>query len=115
MVSSYTSLLGNQYKDQLGEEGNDYIKFAYEGAQRMSTLINDLLDYARIGKSQIKFEQSDCNDLLEDVVFNLSEITRESNAKITWGALPVLNCSQSYMRLMFQNLIANAIKFRGNV
>ncbi len=75
----------------------------------MQSLIKDVLDYSRIGLDK-KMGATNCNSIVKDVLDDLATAIKESNPKIYVEALPVINC-YSEIRLLFQNLISNAIKF----
>lgn len=114
MVSSYTQLLANRYKDKLDGDANDFINFAVDGASRMQRLINDLLEFSRIQTRGNNFHEADTSLILAEALINLRQKIEESNAIITNENLPVIICDQYQIVRLFQNLIDNAIKFRGN-
>ncbi len=113
MVASFTQLLQSRYQDKLDDEANEYIDFAVDGATRMQGLINDLLTFSRIGTKGISFSPTDMNVILENVLANIQQSTIEAEAKITYDPLPVIIADGSQMMQILQNLISNAIKFRG--
>jgi len=111
MVSSYTQLLGHRYKDKLDEDANDFINFAVDGAIRMQQLINDLLDYSRVTTKAKEPKLLDANALLGQAVSNLQNKIETSAAMITNDELPEIRADEGQLVRVFQNLIANAIKF----
>jgi len=113
MISNFAQLLEKRYKDKLDEDANDFIKFITEGVVRMQDLINSLLAYSRIGKNYKEFEKVDLNDVLKDTIDNLKQIINETNAEIIHDSLPSLFADKYQLIQVFQNLISNAIKFRG--
>lgn len=113
MVAAYTQLLAEQYSDRLDEKAQRYIHYAVDGATRMQTLIQDLLTFSRCGRSDMGSEISDCNLILQRALDRLVGVIEEAHARITWDPLPVLPVNRSQMEHVFQNLISNAIKFRG--
>lgn len=113
MVAAYTQLLAEQYGDRLDEKAQRYIHYAVDGAMRMQTLIQDLLTFSRCGRSDMDSEISDCNLILQRALDRLAAVVEESHARITWDPLPVLPVNRSQMEHVFQNLISNAVKFRG--
>jgi light-regulated signal transduction histidine kinase (bacteriophytochrome) len=113
MISSFAQLLERRYKDKLDEDANDFIRFITEGVVRMQDLINSLLTYSRIGKDYKRFEKIDLNNVLKDVLDNLRQIINETNAEIIYDSLPSLVGDKYQLLQVFQNLISNAIKFRG--
>jgi PAS domain S-box-containing protein len=113
MVASYTQLLGKRYKDKLDSDANDFINFAVDGATRMQRLINDLLDYSRVTTRGKPFVNTDLSAVVDLAVNNLQEKISESGAVIHKSALPVIEGDELQLMRVFQNLIDNAIKFRG--
>jgi PAS domain S-box-containing protein len=111
MVSSFTQLLSKRYKDKLDQDANEYIQYAVEGAIRMQTLINDLLEYSRIGTKGKKISAVDMQSVLKQALDNLSLKINEKNADITIDDLPVISADGGQMIQLFQNLIGNALKF----
>lgn len=114
MVSSYLQLLQRRYHGKLGVDGNDFIAYAVEGARHMQKLIKDLLAYSRVSTQGQPFELTDCGIVLERVLVNLSLSMRQSQAQISHGPLPTVWSDPEQLALVFQNLIANAIKFHGD-
>lgn len=112
MVASYTQLLARRYKDRLDEDANEFIEFAVDGARRMQDLINDLLAYSRVGTRALQLEQVDCNRLVDDVVRDLAPAIADSDGSVTRDDLPRIAADSTQLRQLFQNLIANGIKFR---
>ncbi len=112
MVSSFTQLLKQRYQDKLGNDGNDYIRFAVEGSKRMYDLLNGLLTYSRIQTRGKDFEKVDLNEVLDKVKENLSLMIEETKAVINSKNLPVIFADESQMIQLIQNLIENGLKFR---
>ncbi|MGB2727489.1 MAG: ATP-binding protein [Halobacteriota archaeon] len=112
MVSSYVQMLARRYKGKLDADADDFIAFAVGGANRMQTLINDLLTYSRVGTHGKPVEPTDCEAVLDQVLTNLKVSIEESSAVVTHDALPTVIADASQLGLLFQNLIDNAIKFR---
>lgn len=110
-VSGFVGLLNKQYKGRLDENADKYLDFILQASDRMKTLIKDLLDYSRIGRA-IAFVRSDCNVLLHEVLADMGNNIRENNAHIVPEVLPVVYAYPTELKLLFQNLISNAIKFR---
>jgi PAS domain S-box-containing protein len=111
MVSSFTQLLADHFKETLDEDVKDYIRFAVDGAKRMSELIYDLLTYSRIQSTGREFSRVDMNIVLENVIQNLSIYITEKNATITSDKLPVILADEYQMGQLMQNLVNNAMKF----
>lgn len=110
-VSGFVGLLNKQYKGRLDENADKYLEYILQASDRMKTLIKDLLDYSRIGRA-IAFVRSDCNMLLHEVLADMDNNIRENNAHIVPEELPVVYAFPTELKLLFQNLISNAIKFR---
>jgi PAS domain S-box-containing protein len=114
MVTSYMQLIEKRYKEKLDEDGIEFIEFAVDGAKRMKTLIGDLLTYSRVGSKEKPFESVDCGRVLEKALSNLEIAIEESGAEITHAPLPTVRGDEVQLVQLFQNLIGNAIKFRGD-
>ncbi len=110
-ISGFADLLDKEYRNQLTGNGHVYLNYLSQASDRMKTLIKDLLDYSRIGRQKAAM-QVDCDELLDEVVADLGESIRESGARVNYAGLPVLYAYPTELKLLFQNLIANAIKFR---
>ncbi len=113
MVSSYTQLLARRYRGKLDSDADEFIGYAVDGANRMQTLINDLLAYSRVTAQGKVFERVDCNGLLEEVLSNLRVADEQNRAVVTHDPLPTVMADRGQLGQLFQNLIGNAIKFRG--
>jgi len=112
-IGSYCQLLQRRYKGKLDNDADQFIDFAVEGAKRMQVLINDLLKYSRVGTRGKPFEPTDCNAVFNDAISNLRQAIEESAAVVTSDPLPAVSGDAVQLGQLFQNLIANAIKFRG--
>jgi PAS domain S-box-containing protein len=113
MINSFLQILSEKYKDQLDKDANEFIGFAIDGSNRMKNLIQSLLEYSRLNNIN-PFEQIDVNFLLNEVLQNLSTQIKENNAMIEVNELPKIYGDPLLIAQLFQNLIANAIKFRTN-
>ncbi|MBC7426685.1 MAG: HAMP domain-containing protein [Bacteroidia bacterium] len=109
-ISNFTDLFQRKYKGQLDENADEYLGYILKATSRMQTLIRDLLDYSRIGHN-LKLSDIDCNILLQEVAADMAVSISESNSKIVIEKLPEIYASTE-IKLVFQNLISNAIKFR---
>jgi light-regulated signal transduction histidine kinase (bacteriophytochrome) len=114
MVTGFLDLLRIKFKDKIDPLAQGYIAYAFDGATRMSTMMKDLLTYARAGGQDIKPEPLDLQGVLEYVKANLKTSIEESKAAITADPLPTVTADASQMRQVFQNLLANALKFRAD-
>ena len=113
MITSFLQLLEKRYKDQLDEDANEFIEYIVDNARRMKYLIDDLLEYSRVTSQAKEFENIDLEKVLEDVLSNLSILIIENNVTVTHDSLPTIFADKNQMMQVFQNLITNAIKFRG--
>jgi light-regulated signal transduction histidine kinase (bacteriophytochrome) len=113
MVATYTQLLAERYRGRLDENADKFIGYACEGALRMQALVQDLLAFSRVGRSGGACGCVNCNAALAEVLQSLGPAMKESGAVVTHGALPVVWADRSQVTQVFQNLIGNAIKFRG--
>lgn len=110
-TASFVELFKQQYKGRLDDKADSYLSYITQSADRMKVLINDLLDYSRIGNHK-QAETVDCGAMLTDVITDLSVAIGEAGAEVTHDALPVLDAYKTNLKQLFQNLLANAIKFR---
>ena len=114
MVASYTRLLAEEYEDLLDDEGKKYIRYATDGAKRMQALIDDLLAYSRVGRAQLPPQPVDLNVVMGVVRDNLASFLEESAGLLEVGDLPTVAGNRTLFVQLLQNLVANAIKFRGD-
>ncbi len=113
-VSGYCQLLQRRYKGKLDQDADDFIQFAVDGALRMQLLINDLLRYSRVGTRGKPFATTDLNKVVADAIANLNQAIADAGAEVSCGALPMVDGDAVQLGQLFQNLVANAIKFRGD-
>jgi signal transduction histidine kinase len=111
MVRSYVQLLERRYQGQLGEDADEFIHFAVDGAERMQTLIADLLQYSRVSTHGKPFAPTDCSTALDHALTNLKVAIEECGAIIIHDQLPTLMADETQLTRLLQNLIGNAIKF----
>jgi len=114
MVTSYLQLLERRYKDKLDDDARDFIAFAVDGAARMQGLINGLLAYSRIGTRGNPFAPTDLEGVLGQAWKNLEMSAQESGARLVSDPLPAVLADEQQLIQLFQNLLANAIKFRSD-
>ncbi|WP_341527563.1 GAF domain-containing protein [Nostoc sp. UHCC 0302] len=112
MVISYLQLLERRYKSKLDANADQFISYAVDGAHRMQTLINELLNYSRVSTRGQPFGLVDCTATVKRAIANLQVAIDESKAVITHEPLPEVIADATQMTQVFQNLISNAIKFR---
>jgi PAS domain S-box-containing protein len=113
-ISSFGGLLEKEAAGKLDERSKEYLRYILEGSSRMRDLINDLLEYSRVGTSKKEFSQVNMNEAVNRALRSLRSSVRESGAKIDVHELPAIRGDMSQMIQLFQNLIANALKFRGS-
>jgi PAS domain S-box-containing protein len=115
MVASFTELLARKYKGRLDGDADEFISIVVDGANRMKQLINDLLAFSRIGTRANPFEPTDFNEAFNHALGNLAVIIKEHDAEVKAGRFPILMADGEQIVLLFQNLIANGVKFHGLV
>ena len=111
-ITQYLDLLQRRHGGLLDGEARRYITYASESAVRMYTLLNDLLTYSRLGHDS-EHTRVDLGEVLEEVLQDLRLVLSENAARIEIGMLPSVLCDRTKIRTLFQNLIGNAVKFRG--
>lgn len=112
-VKSYSELLEMRYKDQLDEKASKYIDIITSGTERMQALIDDLLTYSRVSTKAKEFEPVYLNEIVDEVCEILEIRINENNAVVDYDKLPIIDGDSRQMKQLFQNLISNAIKFKG--
>jgi PAS domain S-box-containing protein len=110
-ISSFIMLLQDEFKDQMSEDASEYIGYIKASSERLRLLITGLLEYSRLGKKS-KLDLVDCNDLVGEVLMDMQSSIQNKKAKIEVKKLPVIPSYPIEMRLLFQNLISNALKFQ---
>ena len=114
MVSSYTQLLAKRYKGRLDSDADEFIAFAVDGCNRMQGLIQDLLTYSRAGTNGKALHEISGEDALRVALTNLRPTIEQSGAVVTHDSLPAVTTDAPQLTQVFQNLIGNAIKYRGH-
>ena len=113
VISGFVKLLAKSYKGKLDDKAEEFIAHTIDGAQRMEMLIRDLLEYSKVQLKGMVLKPTDCNLLVEESLKNLHTAIAESGAMVTYGSLPTVMADASQLSRVFQNLIGNALKFRG--
>jgi len=113
MIANYTQLLAERYRGKLDAQADKYIDYSVGGATRMQALIQDLLKFSRVGRQEIERRTTDCRVVVEQAMKNLQAAIQESGAVVKWNGLPVVMADPAQLAQVFQNLIANAVKFHG--
>ncbi|HEX4812704.1 MAG TPA: ATP-binding protein [Nonomuraea sp.] len=111
-VASFTQMLEQRYGPQLDERAKQYIHYAVDGAKRMQVLINDLLDFSRVGRVTGERTVTDSGEALNQALENLSATIEDTGATVTRDDLPKVRGNRMQLTQLFQNLIENAVKFR---
>lgn len=112
MVRNFMGLLERKYGSQLDEKAHTYIHYATNGAQRMSQSIDDLLEYSRIGRLYTNIETIDVTLLIDDIMAFINTKETPNKVKIEYSSLPRIKAIPICMKLLFQNLISNGIKYQ---
>ncbi len=112
-ITSFADLLGKRCAGQLDETGERYVAYMVDGARRMSQLINHLLTYSRLGTSKAAFAPMALGDALDVALDNLELPLAEAGAVVTREALPEVTADATQIAQLFQNLVGNAVKYRG--
>lgn len=110
-VSSFADLVLAEFGDVLGEEGRHYLLRMQNAARRMATLIQDLLAYSRVSTRARGFERVNLNQIANEVLNDLQILIEETQGRVELDSLPEIDADPLQMRQLFQNLIANALKF----
>ncbi|MBE9030522.1 PAS domain S-box protein [filamentous cyanobacterium LEGE 11480] len=114
-ITGYTQLLLQNYGAQLSEpEAQEYLDYIMGGASRMRQLIQDLLEYSRLGRHDLALERVDCAVVLDDVLQDLQGAIQAANATITSDPLPMVLADRHQLYQLFQNLLSNGIKFQSD-
>ena len=112
-ISSFSELLALQYKGRLDDDADRYLEYVIDGAYRMQTQIRELLEYSRIDRRGKEFILTDCNEVLNNTLTYIRLAIEEAGAMVTHDPLPIVNADGVQLGQVFQNLITNAVKFRG--
>lgn len=111
-VAGFVQLLAQRYTGQLDAKADEFIAFTVDGVKRMQALIQDLLEYSRIGTRGEAFEPIDCTAVLRRALASLAITIHENHARVTHDPLPTVHGTAAQLTRLLQNLIANALKYR---
>jgi light-regulated signal transduction histidine kinase (bacteriophytochrome) len=114
MISSFIRMFEMKYKNQIDEKANEYIWQIVDGSNRMSSLIQDLLSYARVTTKKESFADTDLNTVISEIRRDLQVAIVETKTSIEVDFLPEVKADATQMKQLFQNLIQNSLKFRNN-
>jgi signal transduction histidine kinase len=112
MMTMYTQLIERNLKNVMDDKTKEYVGFVTDGGKRMQQLLDNLLAYSLLGQKTQDEMEVDLNFKLEQVIQNLTVSIQETDAKIRFSNLPTITASATEMTQLFQNIIANALKFR---
>lgn len=112
MITSFLTQLDKKYADQLDDKAKKYIYFATDGAQRMRQIILDLLEYSRVGRTKNELTEVNISDVVENAIALHKQLIDDTNAKINIDDMPIIYAAEGYMKQLFNNLIANALKYQ---
>ena len=113
-ITSYLGLVKDRYAESLDDTAQEFIDYAVDGAERMRTLINDLLEYSRVNVQEKPLESVSCDSALEAAIRSLNQAIQRNAADIRTSPLPMIIGDESQLYRLFQNLLSNALKFRGD-
>lgn len=111
-IVSYAQLLQRRYQGRLDDDADDFLQYMVAGATRMKQQINGILEYSQVGTHGKKFNEINTKIILEKVIEYLKDDIKSSNALITYSQLPVIVGDEHQIKIVFRNLIENALKFR---
>lgn len=112
-ISTFCEMLQHRYQGKFDANADQWMSFIVSGARRMQALVQDLLAYSRLESRGQPMVPVECGEIVQKAVVNLQSAIEESGASVTWGELPTIRGDASQLIQLFQNLIGNAIKFRG--
>lgn len=112
-IAGFTELLANRYKGTFDEKAESYMAYIVDGATRMRSLINDLLSYSRVMSSTRELAETDCSVVVSRVLRDMDLAIKENSVEVEYGPLPTVHADKTQLEQLFQNLIGNAIKYRG--
>lgn len=110
-ISSFSALLKRSSQDKLDKKELEYLAFIEQGSKRLNDVLNAILDHSVLGENY-QIEKFDSSQLVDNVLIDLNKLVSENNAQIKVSALPEIRASKEKLYIVFQNLLANAIKFR---
>ncbi len=113
-ISSFAELLAKRYQGRIDEKADKYIHYVVDGAHRMQKLIDDLLTFSRISRAELATEPVSLESVLEITLNDLEKLLKETGGEVTHDPLPTVPANPTQMGQLIQNLIGNAVKFRGD-
>jgi light-regulated signal transduction histidine kinase (bacteriophytochrome) len=113
MVVNFSQLMAQEYEGKLGEEADKYLGYSAEGAFRIEALLKGLLNYLEITEDSGGLLSIDCNHVLSKTLLSLQTAIQQGGATVTSDPLPTVVAKEAMLMQIFQNLIGNSIKYRG--
>jgi light-regulated signal transduction histidine kinase (bacteriophytochrome) len=113
-VASFTKLLAQHCQGRLDTQSEKYMAYIVDGATRMQQMIQDLLTYSRAGREENTLEPISMEAVLKETLVTLDPVIQESGAAISYNSLPTVLAQPAQIRQLLQNLLSNALKFRGD-
>jgi PAS domain S-box-containing protein len=110
-ISSFSMLLEDEFSGRMGKDAKEYVGYIKESSSRLRELITGLLEYSRIGKKS-KLSKVDCNEVLRELLSDMKASIKSSNATVISGNLPTVTAYPVELRVLFQNLLSNALKYK---
>lgn len=112
MMNAFAGLLVDMSGQALDEDSRRYLNFIVDNARRMQKMISDILTFSRVGREDIVLEVVDCEEILRETLSEFEDAIQASHAEVTYGPLPRMEASSTLIRVLFQNLVGNALKFQ---
>jgi signal transduction histidine kinase len=112
MMNAFASLQAESSEQTLDEGGKRYLNFILDNARRMQKMISDILTFSRVGREDIILEAVDCEAILTEILAEFEDVIQQHGAQVVYGPLPTVRTSSTLVRILFQNLIGNALKFQ---
>jgi signal transduction histidine kinase len=114
IVAGYAELMSRRYRGKLDRDADEFIGYMVDGVRRMQSLIDDLLEYSRVGTKGRQPEPTDVDQVLDQALRNLGRALEETGARVEAESLPTVPADEGQLVQLFQNLIGNAVKFHGD-
>jgi light-regulated signal transduction histidine kinase (bacteriophytochrome) len=114
MVSNFVKLLESRYKGKLDQSADEYIGFITEGTTRLHALVDSILTFSGVDRCAQTVQDVDCNVILKSVIASLQVSIDECGADVVYDSLPTVRADPAQVGQLFQNLIANSLKFRAS-
>ena len=113
VVAGFVKLLEKRYKGKLDSDADNFIAYTVDGVKRMQALIKDLLEYSQVGNKGKELKLTDSSLIVKEAIFSLKKSIEDSHAVVTYDNLPSITVDKAQFVRLFQNLVGNAIKYRG--